>query len=139
MIKHGDTEERSLTETPHNALTEKVIGAAIEVHRILGPGLLESAYESCLCRELALLGCQVERQVFVDLVYKSQRFEKAYRIDLIVDQTVLVEVKAVEELAAVYKLQMLTYLKLTSKPVGLVINFNVPILWKGVRRVLNNH
>jgi GxxExxY protein len=135
LIKHKDPEGRRVTETT-NALSELVIGAAIEVHRTLGPGLLESAYESCLARELQLRELMVERQVYLDLEYKGVLEPKAYRIDLIVDHTLLVEVKAVEELSEIHKLQLLTYLRLSGKPLGLLINFNVPVLWKGVRRVI---
>lgn len=136
MIKHRGAEGQRITEN-NNALSEQVIGAAIEVHKILGPGLLESAYESCLARELELLGFRVDRQVYLDLEYKGVSVPRAYRLDLVVNGGVLVEVKAVEESSEIYKLQMLTYLKLAGKPLGLIINFNVPVLWRGVRRVIN--
>jgi GxxExxY protein len=139
VIQRRDTENNGrIAENSCNVLTERVIGAAIDVHRALGPGLLESAYEVCLSRELELRGCRVERQVHIDLVYKDVRVERAYRIDMIIDETLLIEVKAVEDAALVHKFQMLTYLKLASKPLGLIINFNVPILWKGIRRVINS-
>lgn len=139
MIQHRDTEgSKRITEGPYHDLSERVIGAAIEVHKILGPGLLESAYEACLCRELELHGCHVKRQIYVDLQYKGVQVKRAYRIDVMIDDLLLLEIKAVEEFPAIHKLQMLTYLKLTGKPIGLIINFNVPVLWKGVRRLLNN-
>src|SRR3982751_4908384 len=102
-----------------DALSNVVIGAAIEVHKTLGPGLLESAYEACLSRELELQGCRVDRQVYVDLSYKGIQVARAYRIDILVEETLLVEVKAVEDTPVIHKLQMLTYLKLTTKPIGL--------------------
>lgn len=136
MIKHKGAEEMRITEDS-NALSESVIGAAIEVHKSLGPGLLESAYETCLMRELLLKSLRVDRQVYLDLEYKGVSVPKAYRIDLIVNDSLLIEVKAVEESAEIYKMQMLTYLKLAEKPLGLIINFNVPVLWRGVRRVIN--
>lgn len=137
MIKRRDREGQRITETP-NALSELVIGAAIEVHKALGPGLLESAYEICLRRELQLSGHRVDRQVYLDLEYKGVHIPRAYRIDMVVDDALLIEVKAVEECPDIYKLQMLTYLKLSRRTLGLIINFNVPILWKGVRRVVNS-
>jgi GxxExxY protein len=117
-----------------NQLTETVIGCAIEVHRALGPGLLESAYEICLCRELSLRKIQFECQRPLPVTYKGVKLDCGYRADLIVDERVLVEVKAVDQLAAIHDAQLLSYLKLSGLKVGLLINFNVRILTHGVRR-----
>lgn len=118
-------------------LTEQIIGAAIEVHRILGPGLLESAYEACLCYELGLRGLKYERQVDLPLMYKDLDVPVGYREDVIVEGAVLVELKAVERVLAVHEAQLLTYLRLSAIRVGLLLNFNVPVLKDGiVRRVL---
>ena len=114
--------------------TEPIIGAAIEVHKQLGPGLLESTYEECLCHELHLRGIQFQRQIDLPVVYKSLRLDCGYRLDLLVEDSVLVELKAVERLLPVHEAQLLTYLHLAHKPVGLLINFNVPLLKDGVRR-----
>ena len=122
-----------------NELTESIIGAAIEVHRHLGPGLLESAYEECLCYELSRLGLGFARQVAVPVEYKGLNLDCSYRLDLLVEDSVIVEVKALEQILAVHPAQLLTYLKATGKPVGLLINFNVPILANGVKRVVNHH
>jgi GxxExxY protein len=119
-----------------NELTEKIIGAAIEVHRVLGPGLLEAAYEECLCKELALRGIPFERQVTLALEYKGTKIKNSYRIDILVAGIVVVEIKANEGLLPVHKAQLLTYLKLGGWKVGLLINFNVSLLKKGVTRVV---
>ena len=134
MIHHGDTETRS--KLLYEGLTENVIGAAVEVHRALGPGLLESAYEECLCHELRLRGIQFERQVPVP-VYKGINLDCGYRLDIVVEQRVILELKCVEHILPVHEAQLLTYLKLASKRVGLLINFYVAILARGgiVRKV----
>ena len=135
MIHHGDTEARS--ELLHEELTEQVIGAAIEVHRALGPGLLESAYEECLCRELNLRGL-ISAQVPLPVEYKGIKLDCGYRLDLVVDDAVVLELKCVEDILPVHEAQLLTYLKLTGKHVGMVIKFNVAVLVRGgiVRKVL---
>lgn len=121
----------------HQELTERIIGAAIEVHRVLGPGLLESAYEECLRHELDLRGIRWQREVWVAVNYKGHVVPEAYRIDLIIEDCVVLELKAVEQLLPVHEAQLLTYLKLTGKRVGLLINFCVPALKNGIiRRVL---
>jgi GxxExxY protein len=120
-----------------NRLTESIIGAAIEVHRTRGPGLLESAYEESLCHELASLGLAFERQRPVPVHYKRLQLDCAYRLDLLVEGRVVVEAKAVESLDRIHTAQMLTYLKLGGWQVGLLINFNVPTLRQGVRRLVN--
>lgn len=117
-----------------NRITESVIGAAMEVHRRLGPGLLESAYHECLCRELALRNIPFERERPLPVEYKSIRLECGYRLDLLVAGKVVVEVKSVESIAPVHEAQILTYLRLGGWTVGLLINFNVPILKQGIRR-----
>ena len=136
MIHHGDTEARS--KLLHEELTEKIIGAAIEVHRALGPGLLESAYEEGLCRELGLRGVAFQRQVSLPIEYKGVKLDCGYRSDLIVQDEVILELKCAEHLLPVHDAQLLTYLKLTHKRVGLIIYFNVATLVKGgiVRKVL---
>jgi GxxExxY protein len=114
--------------------TSPIIGAAIEVHRHLGPGLLESAYEECLCHELHLMGLGFKRQVTLPIIYKGFPLDCGYQIDLIVRDEVVVELKAVERILPIHHAQLLTYLKLAEKPVGLLINFNVPILAQGITR-----
>lgn len=117
--------------------TEPIIGAAIEVHRLLGPGLLESAYEECLCHELHLRGLVFERQVDLPVSYKGLKLDCGYKMDLVIDQQVVLELKCVEKILAVHEAQLLTYMKLSGKRLGLLINFNVPLLKQGiVRRVL---
>jgi GxxExxY protein len=121
-----------------NQLTEQIIGAAIEVHRTLGPGLLESAYDECLCHELARRQIAFERQRSVPVHYKGVRLDCGYRLDLLVDGRVVVETKAVDALQPIHEAQMLTYLKLGGWQVGLLINFHVPVLRHGVKRLVNN-
>ena len=120
----------------HAALTQRVIGLAIDVHRGLGPGLLESAYEACLCAELAEAGIRFTRQVTLPIIYKSVRLERAYRLDIVVNATLIVEVKAVDRLLPVHDAQLLTYLRLTNYPVGLIFNFNSAVLTHGIRRLV---
>jgi GxxExxY protein len=120
-------------------LTEKVIGAAIEVHRNLGPGLLESTYELCLAYELAQLRFEVERQKALPLVYKGIEIEQSYRLDILVDGIVIVEIKSVETLTPVHEAQILSYLKHSGCPVGLLLNFNVKLLkLGGIRRFIRS-
>jgi GxxExxY protein len=120
-----------------NRVTEAIIGAAIEVHKTLGPGLLESAYEQCLCRELELRGITFKRQVLLPVAYKGIELDCGYRLDVLVEDQVVVEIKTVENLLPIHEAQLITYLKLGGWQVGLLINFNVPILKQGiVRRVL---
>jgi GxxExxY protein len=115
-------------------LTSEIIAAAIEVHRALGPGLLESAYEECLCHELHLRGLSFQRQVDVPVSFKGVKLDCGYRVDLIVEDSVVIELKALDRLAGVHEAQLLTYLKLTGRHVGLLINFNVAVLRHGIRR-----
>ena len=118
-------------------LTEQIIGAAIEVHRELGPGLLESAYEECLCHELRLRALNFQRQVDLPIAYKSLKLDCGYRLDLVVQDCVVVELKSIENILPIHHAQLLTYLRISGKKVGLLINFNVSVLKNGiVRRVL---
>jgi len=121
-----------------NQVTGEIIGAGIEVHRALGPGLLESAYEACLCRELSLRKVAFERQRSLAVVYKGLSLDCGYRVDLLVAESVVVEIKAVERLLPIHDAQLLTYLKLGGWKVGLLMNFNVPILKRGIRRRVFN-
>ena len=121
-----------------NHITDQVIGAAIEVHRALGPGLLESAYEACLTFELAQRGLKVEPQKPLPVVYKEVHLDCGYRLDLLVANAVIVEIKAVESLAPIHQAQLLSYLRLSGCKVGLLINFNVKVLKDGLRRLVND-
>ena len=118
-------------------ITEMIIGAAIEVHRALGPGLLESAYETCLAFELAQRSLKVEQQKPLPVVYKEVKLDCGYRLDLLVEKAVIVEVKSVDHLAPIHQAQLLSYLKLFGCKVGLLINFNVKMLKNGIIRVVN--
>jgi len=120
-------------------LTGRIIAAAIEVHRHLGPGLLESVYEECLCHELKDAGIEFERQPHIPVVYKGLRLESGYRADLLVEDEVVVEIKATEVTARIFHAQLLTYLKVSQKQVGLLINFNVPVLKDGIKRIVNRY
>jgi GxxExxY protein len=118
-------------------LTKTIIGAAIEVHKQLGPGLLESAYEECLCHELQQRGLSFQRQVSLPVVYKEIRLDCGYQMDIVVENSVVVELKAIEGLLPIHEAQLMTYLRLSGKRVGLLINFNVAVLKDGImRRVL---
>ncbi len=116
-------------------LTREIIGAAIEVHKALGPGLLESAYESCLARELMLRGLRIARQVEIPVEYKGEMLDCVYRADLIVEAVVLLEIKAVEKLLPIHDAQVLTYLRLTGLRTALLLNFNTPYLRDGIKRI----
>lgn len=118
-------------------LSYQVIGAAMDVHRILGPGLLESAYEECLCRELVLRNIPFMRQVVLPLEYKGIHIDCAYRIDILVDDCLILEIKATTRIEPVHEAQLLTYLRLKKVWLGLLINFNVPVLKDGLRRLVN--
>ena len=131
----GDQEGRGDRGGVGDPLTDAIIGACIEVHRHLGPGLLESAYESCLCHELALRGLGFERQRPVPLRYKGVRLECGYRADVIIERRVLVELKTVEHLRPIHVAQTATYLRLSDLEVALLVNFNVPALRRGLRRI----
>ena len=122
-----------------NKVSNLVIGAAIDVHKELGPGLLESVYEECLKLELESKGLKVETQKELPLIYKGQNTGKTYRIDMLVDDRVIVELKSVESLKPVNEIQIVTYLRLSNLRVGLLINFNVPVLKEGIKRKVNNY
>lgn len=113
-----------------------VVNSAFQVHSTLGPGLLESAYEDCLCHELALRRIQHERQRIVPIFYKGKRIEAGFRADLIVESDLIVELKAVDKLLPIHSAQLFTYLKLANKRLGLLINFNVPLIKDGIRRIV---
>ena len=119
-----------------NEITHEIIGAAIEVHKHLGPGLLESAYEECLFHELQLRNLRVERQKAVPVVYKQTKLECGYRLDLLVEGRVVVELKSVEGLGPIHEAIILTYLRMSGHKLGLLINFNVSVLKEGVRRFI---
>ena len=125
-------------DNPINLLTREIISAAIEVHRELGPGLLESAYEACLVHELTDRGVSLERQKPLPVVYHGVELDCGYRIDLLVEKSVIVELKSVEAVERIHCMQLLLYLRLSGHKVGLLINFNVPVLTNGVRRIVNN-
>ena len=120
-----------------NKLSSDIIGAAIEVHKALGPGLLESAYEECLCYELTLRDFATERQKPLPLSYKGKTLDCGYRMDLVVEKTIIVEVKSCEKFEPIHKAQLLTYLKLSNLNLGLLLNFNVPLMRDGIIRVVN--
>lgn len=117
-------------------LTDKIIRAGIEVHKALGPGLLESAYEKCLMKEFELYGIPFQSQVELPLEYKGIKVDAGYRIDLIVDKKVIIELKAIESILPVHEAQLLTYMKLTRIRVGMLINFHVPVLKNGIKRMV---
>ena len=120
-----------------NELSNKIIGTAIELHRILGPGLLESAYENALSYDLKEIGIEVKQQVPMPFVYKEIKLDVGYRLDLLVENKVIVEIKSVEVLAPVHYAQLLTYLKLSNLKLGLLINFNTKLLKDGIHRIVN--
>ena len=135
MIKHSDTGMNS--ELIYNRLGTKIIDAAMQVHRELGPGLLESVYEVCLIEELKNKGLKVESQVKLPLVYKGKELNKDFIIDLLVEDKIVIELKSVEDLLPVHEVQLVTYLKLSGMKLGYLINFNVSLLKFGIRRRIN--
>ena len=120
-----------------NQITSEIIGCAINVHRVLGPGLLESAYEECLASELKNAGLRIERQKPVPVTFKDIKLKCGYRIDILVEDIVIVELKSVDQLAPIHEAQMLTYLKFSNKQIGLLINFNVLLLKNGIKRFIH--
>lgn len=122
-----------------NEITETIVGAAINVHRALGPGLLESAYEACLAFELSQLGLKVEQQKPLPVIYKSVHLDCGYRLDILVEESVIVELKSVDQLVPIHKAQLISYLKLSGLTVGLLINFNTKMLKDGIQRIVNNY
>jgi GxxExxY protein len=137
MFHHEETKTTKATKASALALSYEIIGSAIEVHRLIGPGLLESVYEVALCKELWLRGISVERQVSVPVSYKGEGLNCEVKLDLLIDKLIIVEVKAVDKLISVHTAQLLTYLRLQNLWLGLLINFNVISLREGLRRVLN--
>jgi GxxExxY protein len=127
------TQRSSLEE--ENKISERIIKSAIEVHRNLGPGLLESVYEECLCKEFELTNIKYIRQKELPIIYKNSELSIKYRIDLLVENMVIVEVKCVDSILPVHQAQLLTYLKLTGMKLGLILNFNAELLKKGIKRV----
>ena len=121
---------------PRDPLTGKVIECAIEVHRTVGPGLLESAYEECLCYELKAAGLAIERQVPLSLKYKDVHLECGYRLDVVVDRCLILEIKTVEHLIPIHEAQLLTYLKLSGMKTGLLLNFNSALMRDGIKRMV---
>ncbi|CAB5089993.1 NADH:ubiquinone oxidoreductase subunit 5 (chain L)/Multisubunit Na+/H+ antiporter, MnhA subunit [Olavius algarvensis associated proteobacterium Delta 3] len=121
-----------------NELSSKIIGASIDVHKSLGPGLLESIYEECLCHEMRLRKLSFQNQVPLPIIYKGLKLNSNYRLDLIVENAVVVELKACERIEPIHKAQLLTYLKLSKMKLGLLLNFNVPIMRDGMVRIVNN-
>jgi GxxExxY protein len=136
-VKPGDpTDKGHVDDDP---LTHRIIGAAIEVHRLLGPGLLESTYEECLCLELSLFGIPFERQLRLPIVYKSVTLLRAYRVDLLIDKAVIVEIKTIDKILPVHEAQLLTYLRLSGLERALLFNFNSVPLRSGIRRLNNTN
>ena len=136
MNRHSTAEDAEHAESAKNLneLTDAIIGAAMEVHRALGPGLLESTYEMCLCRELSIRGITFERQVSIPVEYKGVKLDCGYRADIVVDGLILVEIKAIDSLLSIHDAQLLSYLKLGGWKIGLLINSNVELLKHGLRR-----
>jgi len=120
-----------------NELSSRIIGAAIEVHKALGPGLLESAYEECLCHEFGLRCLSNERQKPLPVVYKGKDLDCGYRLDVVVERTIILELKSCERIEPIHKAQLLTYLRLSGLHLGLILNFNVPVMRDGIVRIVN--
>jgi GxxExxY protein len=133
---HRDTENTESLQG--NELTALIIGAAIEVHKHLGPGLLESVYEKCLAFEFQQKALRYQRQLELPITYKGQQLDLGYRIDFLVNDQVVVELKSVKHLEPIHEAQLLTYLKLTKKRYGLLLNFNVPVLKQGIKRMMSD-
>ena len=123
--------------TNMNQLSSRIIGAAIEVHKNLGPGLLESAYEECLCHELSIQGLLFEKQKPLSIDYKGKKLDCGYRLDIVVEKAVIIELKSCEKIEPIHKAQLLTYLKLSGLNLGLILNFNVPLMRDGIVRIVN--
>jgi len=120
-----------------NQLSSKIIGAAIEVHKTLGPGLLESAYEQCLCHELSIQGLLFEKQKPLSIDYKGRKLDCGYRLDIVVEKADIIELKSCEKIEPIHKAQLLTYLKLSGLNLGLILNFNVSLMRDGIVRIVN--
>ena len=139
MSKPESAEGAEVRGSIENVLTDQIIGCAIEVHRHLGPGLLESVYEECLCYELSQMGLRFERQVHLPVRYKGIKLDCGYKLDLVVEGSIVVELKSIEDLTPLHHAQVLTYLRTSNRRVGLLINFNVPILKSGLKRIVNRY
>lgn len=135
-MNHKAHEDHEAIDQRTEESARQVVDAGLKIHRALGPGLLESAYEHCLAHELALRGLSARKQVLLPILYEGQRLDAGFRIDLIVDERVIVEVKAVDALTSVHKAQILTYLKLSHLRLGLLMNFNVTLFREGLRRIV---
>ena len=120
-----------------NQLSSQIIGASIEVHKTLGPGLLESAYEKCLCHELKLRGLLFESQKPLSLIFKGEKLDCGYKLDIVVENTIILELKSCEKIEPIHKAQLLTYLKLSGLKLGLLLNFNVPVMRDGIVRMVH--
>ena len=121
-----------------NKLTERIIGCAIEVHKGIGPGLLESAYEECLCYELSQAGLSFERQVSLPVIYKQVKLDCGYRLDIVVESQIIIEVKAVDQIISIHEAQLLSYLRMLNKRLGLILNFHSTVMKSGIKRIANN-
>jgi GxxExxY protein len=139
LVESMDLDKEKMNEIGMNQLTDMVIGCAIEVHKQLGPGLLESTYEECLTYELIQKGLFIERQKPLPVIYKDVNLECGYRMDILVDHRLVVEIKAVDSIMPVHEAQVITYLKLSKCKVGLLLNFNVKLMKSGIRRIVNNY
>lgn len=140
MNSKAKSETAEVTESTEKltALTKKIIGAAVEVHKHTGPGLMESAYEVCLCYELSQVGLGFERQVDLPIAYKGVKLDCGYKMDVVVEDSVVLELKTVDQLLPIHTAQLLTYLRLSGKRVGLLLNFHAPILTKRIKRLIND-
>ena len=127
--------EREPIDPSLDKVAQQIVDAAFKVHSTLGPGLLEQIYETCLAKELVKRGLRVDRQLEVPVSYDGEKLDTGFRLDLLVDEKVIIEIKAVEILAAVHQAQLLTYLKLSGRRLGLLINFNVPVIRQGIKRI----
>jgi GxxExxY protein len=137
IFQHGDTEMKSYTEEDYNKITSQIIDSAIEVHKELGPGLLESVYEVCLVSTMRKRGLYIQKQVVLPVHYKGETLDKDFVIDVLVNDLIVLELKSVETILPIHEAQLVTYLKLSNKKLGLLINFNVPLLKEGIRRKIN--
>jgi len=127
-----------MTTEKFNELSGKILKAAINVHQEMGPGLLETVYEYCLCKELGIMGIEATNQCMLPLYYKGENLHKDFRIDILVENEILIEIKAVEKILPVHEAQVISYLKMADLRLGFLINFNVPLLKQGFRRFVNN-
>jgi GxxExxY protein len=137
LVSANQESQEAALRLKADGLSRKIIGAGIEVHKRLGPGLLESAYEECLCCELGLRGIEFKRQLPLPVIYKGQKLDCGYRLDMLIEDLVIIEVKAIEEIAPIHEAQLLTYLRLRNSWLGLIMNFNVLMLKDGIRRLVN--